>query len=70
MDSLYALVKAGKVLYLGSSNMPAWFVAGCNSYAKHVVSRKFTGLLRSLTGGKAKGQATFVVLQTRWNVLE
>ncbi|RSH89743.1 hypothetical protein EHS25_001729 [Saitozyma podzolica] len=24
MDSLYALVKAGKVLYLGSSNMPAW----------------------------------------------
>ncbi|GFZ44275.1 oxidoreductase with NAD+ or NADP+ as acceptor [Saitozyma sp. JCM 24511] len=52
MDSLDALVKAGKVLYLGASNLPAWFVAGCNSYAR------------------AKGQATFVILQTKWNVPE
>lgn len=36
MDSLDALVKAGKVLYLGASNLPAWFVAGCNSYARCV----------------------------------
>ncbi|KAL7412880.1 NADP-dependent oxidoreductase domain-containing protein [Mrakia frigida] len=34
MDSLDAVVKSGKVLYLGISDTPAWIVAACNTYAK------------------------------------
>jgi aryl-alcohol dehydrogenase-like predicted oxidoreductase len=33
MDTLDSLVKQGKVLHLGASNLPAWVVAGCNAYA-------------------------------------
>jgi len=33
MDSLDAVVKAGKVLYLGVSDTPAWIVAAANTYA-------------------------------------
>jgi len=36
MDSLDILVKQGKVLYLGASDMPAWIVSACNEYAKYV----------------------------------
>jgi aryl-alcohol dehydrogenase-like predicted oxidoreductase len=34
MDSLDAVVKSGKVLYLGISDTPAWVVSAANSYAK------------------------------------
>ena len=34
MDSLHALVLAGKVLYLGVSDTPAWVVASANRYAR------------------------------------
>ncbi|KAJ7681530.1 aryl-alcohol dehydrogenase [Mycena rosella] len=34
MDSLHNLVIAGKVLYLGISDSPAWFVVKANEYAK------------------------------------
>ncbi|GAA5937519.1 hypothetical protein JCM3775_001253 [Rhodotorula graminis] len=33
MDSLHMLVEAGKVLYLGVSDTPAWVVAAANQYA-------------------------------------
>lgn len=33
MDNLHHLVAAGKVLYLGASDMPAWVVATANQYA-------------------------------------
>ncbi len=39
MDALDIVVKQGKVLYLGISDCPAWFVAACNTYAKWVVQR-------------------------------
>lgn len=35
MRALDDLVRAGKVLYLGISNAPAWVVARCNSLAQH-----------------------------------
>lgn len=34
MDSLDAVVKSGKVLYLGISDTPAWIVSAANTYAK------------------------------------
>lgn len=34
MSALNDLVRRGKVLYLGASNMPTWVVAACNEYAK------------------------------------
>jgi aryl-alcohol dehydrogenase-like predicted oxidoreductase len=34
MLALNALLNSGKVLYLGASDMPAWFVAKCNQYAR------------------------------------
>jgi aryl-alcohol dehydrogenase-like predicted oxidoreductase len=34
MNSLHALVAAGKVLYLGISDTPAWIVVKCNDYAR------------------------------------
>ncbi|KAJ7465148.1 aryl-alcohol dehydrogenase [Mycena latifolia] len=34
MDNLHNLVVAGKVLYLGISDTPAWFVVKANEYAK------------------------------------
>ncbi|GIZ37192.1 hypothetical protein CKM354_000064900 [Cercospora kikuchii] len=34
MDSLDAVVKSGKVLYLGISDSPAWVVSAANEYAK------------------------------------
>lgn len=34
MGVLNDLVRSGKVLYLGASNMPTWVVAACNEYAK------------------------------------
>ncbi|KEF51070.1 alcohol dehydrogenase, partial [Exophiala aquamarina CBS 119918] len=33
IDSLDALLKSGKVLYLGISDTPAWIVAAANEYA-------------------------------------
>jgi len=33
MDGLHNLVQAGKVLYLGASDMPAWIVSAANVYA-------------------------------------
>jgi len=35
MQSLNILVKSGKVLYLGVSDTPAWWVAKANAYARH-----------------------------------
>ncbi|KAL3472719.1 NADP-dependent oxidoreductase domain-containing protein [Aspergillus californicus] len=34
MRALNTLVQQGKVLYLGASDCPAWFVAKCNQYAR------------------------------------
>ena len=34
MLSLNALLNQGKVLYLGASDCPAWYVAQCNQYAR------------------------------------
>lgn len=34
MDGLHVLVEQGKVLYLGASDMPAWFVGAANTYAR------------------------------------
>jgi len=34
MNSLHALVLAGKVVYLGISDTPAWLVVKCNDYAR------------------------------------
>ncbi|KAH8925697.1 Aldo/keto reductase [Atractiella rhizophila] len=34
MQALHHLVTSGKVLYLGISDTPAWFVASCNAYAR------------------------------------
>lgn len=34
MQSLNALVRACKVLYLGISDAPAWWVTKCNDYAR------------------------------------
>ena len=34
MNGLHALVMAGKILYLGISDMPAWIVASANRYAR------------------------------------
>ncbi|WVR08828.1 hypothetical protein IAU60_005886 [Kwoniella sp. DSM 27419] len=46
MDSLDAMVKAGKVLYLGASDLPAWFIAGCNSYASRDIERELLPMAR------------------------
>jgi aryl-alcohol dehydrogenase-like predicted oxidoreductase len=42
MQSLDHLVKAGKVLYLGASDMPAWVVAKANQYARDYGLRQFS----------------------------
>ncbi|KAL8764722.1 MAG: hypothetical protein Q9194_006876 [Teloschistes cf. exilis] len=42
MQSLNALVLAGKTLYLGISDTPAWFVVKCNAYAAHHGLRPFS----------------------------
>ena len=34
MNSLHAMVTAGKVLYIGISDTPAWVVVKCNDYAR------------------------------------
>ncbi|KAK7040449.1 aryl-alcohol dehydrogenase [Favolaschia claudopus] len=34
MDSLHVMVMSGKVLYLGISDSPAWFIAKANEYAR------------------------------------
>ncbi|KAF2812489.1 norsolorinic acid reductase [Mytilinidion resinicola] len=34
MRALNNVVQKGKVLYLGASNMPSWFVVTCNAYAR------------------------------------
>jgi aryl-alcohol dehydrogenase-like predicted oxidoreductase len=41
MDSLDILVKQGKVLYLGASDMPAWIVSACNEYAKYALLQSY-----------------------------
>lgn len=42
MQSLNALVHAGKVLYLGVSNWPAWLVVKANAYARQHGLRPFS----------------------------
>lgn len=42
MQSLDHQVKAGKVLYLGASDMPAWVVAKANQYARDHGLRQFS----------------------------
>jgi aryl-alcohol dehydrogenase-like predicted oxidoreductase len=42
MQSLDHLVKAGKVLYLGVSDTPAWVVAKANEYARAYGLRQFS----------------------------
>lgn len=34
MNSLHQLILAGKVLYLGISDTPAWVIVKCNDYAR------------------------------------
>ena len=34
MNSLHQLVMAGKIIYLGISDTPAWIVVKCNDYAR------------------------------------
>lgn len=41
MQSLNSLVQAGKVLYLGVSDAPAWWVVKCNDYARQHGLRAF-----------------------------
>ncbi|THV03754.1 aryl-alcohol dehydrogenase [Dendrothele bispora CBS 962.96] len=41
MDALHNLVAAGKVLYLGISDSPAWFVVKANAYARSVGKTPF-----------------------------
>lgn len=41
MQSLNDLVRAGKVLYLGISDTPAWIVSKANEYARHHGLRQF-----------------------------
>ncbi len=82
MDSLDHYVKLGKILYLGASNLPAWIVAGCNSYAKWVwlvvlftssvwleeESKKRKMLIA--TTHRATGRTPFSTYQGKWSVLE
>ncbi|CAF1367833.1 unnamed protein product [Adineta steineri] len=42
MQSLDHLVKAGKVLYLGASDTPAWIVSQANQYARDYGLRQFS----------------------------
>lgn len=42
MQSLNTLVLQGKVLYLGISDAPAWFVTKANAYARHHGLRTFS----------------------------
>jgi len=42
MDSLDAVVKSGKVLYLGISDTPAYIVSACNAYAKATNKTQFS----------------------------
>lgn len=42
MQSLNHLVARGKVLYLGISDTPAWFVVKCNAYARQHGLRPFS----------------------------
>src|SRR5262245_51420925 len=42
MQSLDHLVKAGKVLYLGASDTPAWVVTKANQYARDHGLRQFS----------------------------
>lgn len=42
MDSLDAVVKQGKVLYLGISDCPAYIVAAANTYAKATGKTQFS----------------------------
>jgi aryl-alcohol dehydrogenase-like predicted oxidoreductase len=42
MQSLDHLVKAGRVLYLGASDTPAWVVAKANQYARDHGLRQFS----------------------------
>lgn len=42
MQSLNHLVAQGKVLYLGISDTPAWFVVKCNAYARQHGLRPFS----------------------------
>jgi aryl-alcohol dehydrogenase-like predicted oxidoreductase len=42
MQSLNAMVLAGKVLYLGISDTPAWIVSKCNEYARQNGMRQFS----------------------------
>ncbi|KAL8956562.1 MAG: hypothetical protein Q9183_006278 [Haloplaca sp. 2 TL-2023] len=42
MQSLNALVLAGKILYLGISDTPAWWVVKANDYARHHGLRPFS----------------------------
>lgn len=42
MQSLNTLVRQGKVLYLGISDSPAWFVSKCNQYARDHGLRPFS----------------------------
>lgn len=42
MDALDAVVKSGKVLYLGISDSPAWVVSAANEYAKAHGKTQFT----------------------------
>jgi aryl-alcohol dehydrogenase-like predicted oxidoreductase len=42
MQSLNAVVNAGKVLYLGASDTPAWVVAKANQYARDHGLRQFS----------------------------
>lgn len=42
MDSLDAVVKSGKVLYLGVSDTPAWIVSAANEYAKSHSKTQFS----------------------------
>jgi len=42
MQSLNHLVQAGKVLYLGASDTPAWVVAKANQYARDYGLRQFS----------------------------
>ena len=41
MNALDDVVKSGKVLYLGVSDTPAWWVAAANTYARAHAKNQF-----------------------------
>ncbi|KAK3685240.1 aryl-alcohol dehydrogenase [Podospora appendiculata] len=76
MDSLHHLVAAGKVLYLGASDTPAWVVSAANTYARahgktqfSVYSGRWSLLARDFERDILPMARAFGMALTPWGVL-